>query len=125
MNSTVDPLSQTASNGPRPRNRAAGFSLVVGLLAFATLPVAVGVTQYRNDLRLVHAGFAVPVAAFLAGVALLLARRGRRRVERTIGRSGGEGAARAGLILAWFALYLALIGAISLGVYAIEYYHYA
>ena len=99
--------------------------MVLGLLAFATIPAAVGVAEYRDDLRLVHAGFSVPVAAVLALLALWLARRGRRRAERTIGRSGGAGAARAGRILGWLALYLALIGAISLGVYALEYYHYA
>jgi len=58
----------------------------------------------------------------LAIAAIWLARRARGRLQRTLGRSGGEGTARAGRILGWLALYVALIGAISLGVYAVEYY---
>lgn len=122
MNSAVDPPRQNASNGPRPGNRAAGWSIVVGLLGLAAIPIGVGITESRNELRLVHAGFAIPVAAVFGIVAVLLARSGRLRAERTLGRSGGERAARVGRILGWLALYVALIGAISLGVYALEYF---
>jgi hypothetical protein len=111
-----------SGNGERPRNRAAVLSVVVGVLALAVMPVAVAITESRDDLRLVHAGWSVPVAGVLAIVAIRLARRGRRRLERTIGRAGGETAARVGRILGWLALYLSLIASISLGVYAIEYY---
>ena len=44
------------------------------------------------------------------------------RLERTIGRAGGVFPARLGRVLSWLGVYLALIGAISLLVYAIEYY---
>ncbi|TMK78796.1 MAG: hypothetical protein E6G45_05560 [Actinobacteria bacterium] len=106
----------------RRRNRAAGASLLVGLLALAAIPGAIAITEWRNDLRLLQAGVAVPVAGVLAIAAIWLARRARGRLQRTLGRSGGEGTARAGRILGWLALYVALIGAISLGVYAVEYY---
>ena len=96
--------------------------MLVGLVAVAAIPVAIAVTEWRNDLRLLQAGFVVPAAAVLAIAAIWLARRARRRIQRTLGRSGGEGTARAGRILGWLALYVALIGAISLGVYAVEYY---
>ena len=96
---------------------------MVGLLAVAAIPAAVGVTQLRGDLRLLHAGFAVPVAAVLAFAAIRLARRARRRLERTIGRAGGERRARAGRVLGWLALYLALTASIALAVYSIEYYN--
>ncbi|MEK6274002.1 MAG: hypothetical protein AABM30_01530 [Actinomycetota bacterium] len=79
-------------------------------------------TESRRDLRLVHAGVAVPVAAVLAIAAIRVARRARVRLERTLGRAGGERTARVGRILGWLALYLALIASISLGVYAVEYY---
>jgi hypothetical protein len=95
---------------------------VLGLLGLAAIPVAAAITGWRADLRLVHAGFAVPVAAVLAIASIFLARRARRRLERTLGRAGGQGVARIGRILGWLALYCALIGGIALGVYAIEFF---
>jgi hypothetical protein len=112
----------SSSNGQRPRNRAAGVSLLLALLALATIPAGAAVTEWRSDLRLIHAGFAVPVAAILAIAAIRLSRRARRRLERTLGRAGGERTARAGRLLGWLALYLTLIASISLAVYAVEYY---
>ena len=94
----------------------------MSLLALAAIPAAAGVTQWRGDLRLIHAGVAVPVAAVLAIAAIRLAARARRRLERTLGRAGGERTARAGRVLGWLALYLALTASISLGFYAVEYY---
>jgi hypothetical protein len=112
----------SSSNGTKPRNGAAVFSLVCGLLATAAIPVAIVVTEQVEDLRLLHVGFAVPVA-FLLGVAgIRLARRARSRLERTLGRAGGAVPARLGRVFSWIGVYFALIGAISLLVYAIEYY---
>jgi hypothetical protein len=95
---------------------------VLGLLATAAIPVAILVTEQREDLRLLHAGVAVPVAFVLGVAGIRLARRARRRLERTLGRAGGVVPARIGQVLSWLGVYLALIGAISLLVYAIEYY---
>jgi hypothetical protein len=95
---------------------------VCGLLATAVIPIAIGVTEQREDLRLLHAGFAVPVAFVLGVVGIRLARRARRRLERTLGRAGGLVPARLGRVFSWVGVYFALIGAISLLVYAIEYY---
>ena len=52
-------------------------------------------------------------------VAILLARRARERVERTIGRVGGERVARAGRTLGVLGIVLALAGAIAVGVYLV------
>jgi hypothetical protein len=95
----------------------------VSLVALAAIPLAAAVTESRGDLRLIHAGFAVPVAAVLAIVSIRLAARARQRLERTLGRAGGERTARVGRVLGWLALYVALVASISLGVYAIEYYN--
>jgi len=115
-------MSSSSSNGTRPRNRAAAVSLLLGLLAVAAIPIAILVTHVRNDLRLLHAGVAVPVAFVLGIAAVLVARKARRRLERSLGRAGGAGSARAGRVLGWLGIYLALIGTISLVVYAVEYY---
>jgi hypothetical protein len=98
------------------------LSLVLGVLATAAIPVAILVTEQRADLRLLHAGFAVPVAFVLGVAGVRLARRARKRLQRTLGRAGGVVPARLGRVLSWLGVYLGLIGAISLLVYAIEYY---
>jgi hypothetical protein len=114
--------TSSSNNELRRRNPAAGFSVVLGVLAVLAIPVAILVTDVRNDLRLLHAGVAVPVAAILGIVAIRLARRARTRVERTLGRAGGAVSARLGRIFGWLGLYLALIGAIALGFYYVEYH---
>jgi len=114
--------TSSSSNGQRPRNRVAVVSVVVGVLAVLAIPVAIYVTDQRNDLRLIHAGLAVPVAFLLGVLAIRLARRARRRLERTLGRAGGQSPARLGRIFGWLGVYLALIGAISLGFYYVEYH---
>jgi hypothetical protein len=100
----------------------AWVSVILGLLATAAIPVAILVTEQREDLRLIHAGFAVPVAFVLGVAGIRVAKRARRRLERTLGRAGGVVPARLGRVLSWLGVYLALIGGISLLVYAIEYY---
>ena len=92
------------------------------MLGLASIPAAAAVTEARGDLRLIHAGAAVPLAAILAIAAIRLARRARQRLERTLGRAGGKRTARAGQVLGWLALYLAVTASISVAVYAIEYY---
>ena len=93
-----------------------------GVLAVAAVPVAILITNYRNDLRLIHAGWAVPIAAAFGFVAIRLARRARRRLERTVGRAKGRTPARIGRILGWLGLYLALIGTIALTFYYVDYH---
>jgi hypothetical protein len=100
----------------------AWFAVVFGVIAVATIPIAILVTNYRNDLRLIHAGWAVPVAAVFGFVAVRLARRARRTLERTVGRARGAVPARLGRILGWLGLYLALIGAIALAFYYVDYH---
>jgi hypothetical protein len=96
--------------------------VIVGLLAVAAIPVGVLITNFRNDLRLIHAGYAVPVAAVLGFVAIRLAGRARRRLDRTVGRARGAVPARLGRILGWLGLYLALIGTIALAFYYVDYH---
>jgi NhaP-type Na+/H+ or K+/H+ antiporter len=94
--------------------------VLVGLLSLATLPAAVVVARESDELTLVEAGVvAVPVAALLGLVALWLARRARRRADRTLDRVGGRRTARAGKLLGALGLYLAATAAIALGVYAL------
>jgi hypothetical protein len=113
-------VAPTSSSNERPKgNAAAPFSVLLGLLSLATLPAAVVVARESDDLTLVQAGLAVPLAALLGLLALWLARRARRRADRTLDRVGGRGAARMGKLLGGLGLYLAATAALALGVYAL------
>ncbi len=93
--------------------------MVLGLLSLAVLPAAVVVARESDDLTLVQAGLAVPIAAVLSLATLWLARRARRRADRTLDRVGGRGAARVGKLFGGLGLYLAATAALALGVYAL------
>ena len=86
------------------------------------MPVAAAVAEWHERLELVEAGWAVPGAFLLSLLAVWLARRARRGLERTLGRIGGARTARAGRILGWLGVYIAVTAAVALGVYAyLEY----
>jgi hypothetical protein len=112
-----------SSNGARRRrNRAARASLLFGLLGVAIVPATIAFAEWHEELEIVHAGFAVPVAFLCSTLAVWLARRARRGLERSLGRIGGERTARAGRGLGWLGVYIALTAAVALGVYAyLEY----
>lgn len=95
------------------------MSLLVGLLAVAALPTAIALAEFDDRYDLLQAGWAVPVALVLGLVAVLLARRARVRVERTLGRVGGEATARVGRTLGVLAIMFGLSGAIAVGVYLV------
>lgn len=106
----------------RSSNPAASGALAAGLLAVAALPAAVALAQLSDRVRLLQAAAGIPVAALLGTAALLLGRRAVRRAERTLGRAGGEGVARAGRILGALALCIAASGAIAIGFYELLVY---
>ena len=101
----------------RSSNAPARASLALGLLGVAALPTAIAVAQLSKRVELVQAWVGVPVAGLLGIAALVAARSARERLRRTIGRAGGEGAARAGRVLGRLAVALALAGAIALAFY--------
>jgi hypothetical protein len=103
----------------RSSNPAAPGSLAAGLLAVAVLPTAVAIAQVSSRVKLLQAAGGIPVAFVLGVAALWLARRARRRSDRTLGRAGGEGSARAGRILGVLGLCLAASGVIAVAFYAL------
>jgi hypothetical protein len=104
------------SRSDRRRNSSAFGAILVGLLSVATVPAAIAYTHYANR-ELLKAEYSVPVAFVLGVWALSLAKRARRRSERTIGRVGGARAGRWGRILGGFGVYVALTAALAVGVY--------
>jgi hypothetical protein len=107
----------TRSN--RQPNGRARASVVLGLLAIAIIPAAVAATRYFEEMTLLHAGAAVPAAAVLGTASILLARRARQRIVRTLGRVGGARVAAAGRASGIFGLCLAITGAVALGIYGL------
>jgi hypothetical protein len=92
---------------------------VLALLGILVPIAAYAAANRLQDITLVQATAASCASVVLGGLAILLARRGLRTIERTIGRAGGEGAARVGRLLGTIALCIGLAASIALGVYAV------
>ena len=97
----------------------AAWSVILGALATLTLPVAIFATRYSDSYDLVHAGFAIPIAATGGISAVILARRARALDWATLGRTGGSRAARAGRLLGILGQCVAASATIALSVYAV------
>ena len=95
------------------------WSVLLGVLATAAIPVAVAYADRSPRVELIWAGAAVPVAALLGLAALGAARAGRRRAQLTFLHRSGARIAVLGRFLGLFSLLFAGTGAISLVVYAI------
>lgn len=93
--------------------------MLVGLLAVAVLPAAIAATRWSERYELLHAAAAIPVAALLGVLAILLARRARSRLAPTLGHASGTRTARVGRVLGLLGFLLALTAAGSVGVYAV------
>jgi hypothetical protein len=102
----------SSSNGGR-------VAIVLGTVAIATIPAAVVVAWRRSDVGLLQATeVAVPLAFVLGATAVVVARRARFRLDRSITRRGAR-LVRAGRMLAWTGIYLAVAGGLALGFYGL------
>ena len=108
--------ARTAGNG------RALAALLVGLLATATMPLAILATRYSDAYELLHAGFAIPVAVVLGAAAVALGRGALRHDDLRLGRAGGRTAARLGRALGVAGIALASTCAVALAVYGILTY---
>jgi hypothetical protein len=98
-------------------NARAAWSAVLGLLSALTMPVAIVATRYSGSYELLHAGFAIPLAAGLGIAAIVLARRARAYAQATLGRAGGARRGRLGRLLGILGICMAASAAISVTVY--------
>jgi hypothetical protein len=100
-------------------NLKALSSVVVALLALGVLVAGGAAARFVEEVSLGQAVLVVPAGFVLALVALSLARRGRFDYQRTLGRIGGERAAKVGKFLAMLALLGSLTAGLALGVYLV------
>ena len=96
--------------------------MVVGLLAVATMPVAILATRYSESYDLLHAAFAIPVAVVLGALAIGLGRGALRLDDLRLGRAGGRGTARVGRALGVLGIALAATCLVAVAVYGLLTY---
>jgi hypothetical protein len=87
------------------------------------MPVAVYATDVSESIRLLEAGYAIPLAVLLGLAALLLARKARREMALGLGRTAPPtGVARAGKLLGLLGICIAAAALVSLAVYELLQY---
>jgi hypothetical protein len=112
--------SSSLRRGGNPRAAAA---VLVGLLSLASIPVGIGLSRFGHRVTLLQGMYGGVPAGFVLGLySILLARRGRETIQRTLGRAGGHAAARAGKLLGVAGVCAALTGAMALGFYGLLTY---
>ena len=102
---------------PRRPNARAWLAFLFGLVAVATIPVAIELTRKIPGAALLDAVWGIPVAAVAATVSLLFARGAHGAIARTLERAGGLRWIRLGRILAVAGICVTLSASISVGLY--------
>jgi hypothetical protein len=92
-------------------------ALVLAVAGLLTLPAAVEVARRSTRVRLLDAGYAIPVAFLLGVIALIMARRARDNVRWLRLRGGGTAVASTAVIVAGITICLAITAALSIGFY--------
>jgi hypothetical protein len=97
----------------------AAWALITALLALGVLGGAAAAARLMNEVGLIEAVPAVPLALVLALVSVLLARRVRFDQQRALRRAPGAGLAAVARGLGTLALIVAVTAALSLAVFAV------
>jgi len=107
---------RTSSSSSLARgNPRAWWSLVCGIASIAAIPAGTLLARESQRVTLVESSGSVVVAALLGWAAIVLARRAQDRLQITLGRAGGNGAARVGRLLGILGLLVAGTAALALG----------
>ena len=86
-----------------------------GVLALLAMPAGVLLARETERVTLRLATISIAVALVLAWMAILQARRARDNIQLTLGRAGGERAARIGRLLGVIGVLFALTAALAVG----------
>ena len=93
--------------------------MLCALVGLVIPPVGFVAARQLDRVTIVEATAATCASAVLGLLAIVLARRGFRNIERSIGRIGGEGTARVGRLLGTISLCIGLTAGLALGFYAL------
>ena len=117
---TIGDVAEAVLNGAHvePNDRARA-SVALGVLALLVIPTGLALAAYSSMVDLIHVAGAIPLAAVLGIVAIVLSRSARKHSQISLGRIGGTGSARAGWILGMLGLYLAATAALSVGFFGL------
>ena len=91
--------------------------MLLGLVAVATLPAAILFAERWERITLLEASVAIAPAFVLGLIAVVLGRRARGSIDRTLGRVKGYKLAVLGRSLGYLALYIAVTASISVATY--------
>jgi hypothetical protein len=108
-----------AAERRRSGNPRAAASVVLGLLAVLAIPAGVVVSYYSVTVTLVESSSSAGLAFIFGLYAIVLSRRGREAFARTIGRAGGQRAARVGKLLGALGLCMGLTAGLAVGFYGL------
>jgi ABC-type dipeptide/oligopeptide/nickel transport system permease subunit len=108
-----------SSRPPRGGNAPAAASVVLGLLAVLAIPAGVVLSYYSATVTLIESSSSAGLAIIFGLYSIVLSRRGRDVFARTIGRSGGDRAARAGKLLGVLGLCMGITAGLSVGFYGL------
>ena len=112
----------TRSSSARARNDAARASVACALLGLLVPVAGYVAARQLKDVTIVQGTEATCGSALLGFLAILLARKAQLTIERTLGRVGGAGIARAGRLLGLLSLCIGLTAALALGFYGVLNY---
>lgn len=97
-------------------------AVVLGVVAVATLPVAIAAADSSSSYTLLQAGFAVPLALLLGMITIALAGSVRAQNRAAIDQSTTPRGAGGARLLGILAVCLACSGGVALAVYALLTY---
>jgi hypothetical protein len=100
-------------------NRKAVWALLCSLLALAALGALVYLARRYDEVRVLDAVVAVPIALVLSFAGVLLNRRARAEHQRTLGRSGGPVFLGFTRLLGTIVFLLAVTATLALAVFAV------
>ena len=83
------------------------------------MPAGIALSWYSATVTLIQSFGAAALGLLLGISAVVLSRRGRERMQRTLGRAGGEGAARAGRLLGGLGICIAITAGLAVGFYGL------
>ena len=95
------------------------WSVLLGLLSLAALPLAIVATRWSKAYELLDAAAAIPFAVVLGALAVALGRKARAQGRLTLTGVRGARIARVGRVLGLTGFLVGITGAMAIGVFLV------